>query len=249
MCMVGFIIIITIYFKNIHFFHAQLGSDIFPDMRLLHISLNTTHSECKPSSSISSFTHSLQVFLPLPAHLTPTTSGITTPGQLWAMPRLPFGLPRLPCPQIDKTFYVTLMLLASCPGCPLLWLRHCLPPPHSYRLTPNHLHSYTPHAQTTSIYHASPPQPRSQPPKDCTNPHCASYPSATPCTSISPSSVPSSPDFADLQPSSPRSQSHMSMHSGHKSCISCNFSSKQQTQAMFVKHLCYSQSIYFPNVV
>ena len=31
-------------------------------MRLLHISLNTTHSECKPSSSISSFTHSLQVF-------------------------------------------------------------------------------------------------------------------------------------------------------------------------------------------
>ena len=45
-------------------------------------------------------------------------SGVTTPGQLWAMPRLPFGLPRLPCPQIDKTFYVTLMLLVSCPGCP-----------------------------------------------------------------------------------------------------------------------------------
>ena len=74
-------------------------------MRLLHISLNTTHSECKPSSSISSFTHSLQVFLPLPAHLTPATS----------------------------------------------------PPPHSYRPTPNHLHSYGPHAHTTSIYHASPP--------------------------------------------------------------------------------------------
>ena len=35
----------------------------------------------------------------------------------WAMPRLPFGLPRLPCPQIDKTFYVTLMLFVSCPGC------------------------------------------------------------------------------------------------------------------------------------
>ena len=34
------------------------------------------------------------------------------------MPRLPFGLPRLPCPQIDKTFYVTLMLLVSCPDCP-----------------------------------------------------------------------------------------------------------------------------------
>ena len=57
-------------------------------------------------------------------------SGVTTPGQLWAMPRLPFGLPRLLCPQIDKTFYVyvTLMLLVSWPGCPftlvkpLVWL-------------------------------------------------------------------------------------------------------------------------------
>ena len=43
-------------------------------MRSLHISLNTTHSGCKPSSSISSLTHSLQVFLPLPAHLTPATT-------------------------------------------------------------------------------------------------------------------------------------------------------------------------------
>ena len=34
------------------------------------------------------------------------------------------------------------------------------------------------------------------------------------------SSVPSSPDIADLQPSSPRFQSHISMHSGHKPCIS-----------------------------
>ena len=68
------VIIIIIYFYNIHFFHAQLGSDVFPDMRSLHISLNTTHSECKPSSSISSSTHSLQVFLPLPTHLTPATT-------------------------------------------------------------------------------------------------------------------------------------------------------------------------------
>ena len=43
-------------------------------MRSLHISLNTTHSGCKPSPSISSFTHSLQVFLLLPAHLTPATT-------------------------------------------------------------------------------------------------------------------------------------------------------------------------------
>ena len=44
-------------------------------MRLLHISLNTTHSECKPSSSISSFTHSLKSSCPYPpAHLNPATS-------------------------------------------------------------------------------------------------------------------------------------------------------------------------------
>ena len=36
------------------------------------------------------------------------------------------------------------------------------PPPHFYRPTPNHLHSYDPYAQTISIYHASPPQPRSE---------------------------------------------------------------------------------------
>ena len=28
------------------------------------------------------------------------TSGVTTPGQLWSMTRLPFGLTRLPCPRI-----------------------------------------------------------------------------------------------------------------------------------------------------
>jgi hypothetical protein len=38
------------------------------------ISFNLTHSGSKPSSSISSFTHSHQVFLPLPAPLTPTTT-------------------------------------------------------------------------------------------------------------------------------------------------------------------------------
>ena len=43
-------------------------------MRPLHIFLNTAHSGCKPSSSVSSFTHSLQVFLPLPTHFTPATT-------------------------------------------------------------------------------------------------------------------------------------------------------------------------------
>ena len=70
-------------------------------MRILHIFLNTTHSECKPSSSISSFTHS-QSFCPYP-HISP------------------------------------------------------LPPPHFYRLTPNYLHSYVPHAQTTSTPQSTTP--------------------------------------------------------------------------------------------
>ena len=96
-------------------------------------------------------------------------------------------------------------------SCPYLHISP-LPPTHFYRPTPNHLHSYAPHAQTTSIYQASPPQPRSEPPKDYTNPHCASYPSAKPRTFISPSSVPSSPDFADLLSSLPRFHFHMPIH-------------------------------------
>ena len=43
-------------------------------MKPLHISLNTAHSRCKPSTFISSFTHSYQVFLPLPTHLTPANT-------------------------------------------------------------------------------------------------------------------------------------------------------------------------------
>ena len=53
------------------FLHAQLGLDVPPKMKPLHISLNTAHSGCKPSTFISSFTHSYQAFLLLPAHLTP----------------------------------------------------------------------------------------------------------------------------------------------------------------------------------
>ena len=43
-------------------------------MRPLHTSLNTAHSGCKPSLSVSSFTHSLHVFLSLPTHLSPATT-------------------------------------------------------------------------------------------------------------------------------------------------------------------------------
>ena len=82
-----------------------------------------------------------------------------------------------------------------------------MPPPPFYRPIPKYPNSYAPDAQTTSICHASPQLPHSVHPEDCTNPHCVSYSSATPRTSISPSSVSSSPDFADLLSSSPRFQS------------------------------------------
>ena len=86
-------------------------------MRPLHISLNTAHSGCKPCLTVSSFTHSLHVFLPLSTHLTPATTSQS------------------------RT--------------------------HFNRPTPNHLHSYVPHAQTISIYNTLPPQPRSEYPKNC----------------------------------------------------------------------------------
>ena len=50
-------------------------------------------------------------------------------------------------------------------------------------------------------------------PRDCTNPHCVFYPPATLRTSISPSSIPSSPDFGDLLFSSPRFLSYLAIHS------------------------------------
>ena len=73
-------------------FQAQLGLDVPSEMKPLHISLNTVHSACNPSSLISFFTHSS-----LYPHLSP------------------------------------------------------LPPPHFYRPTPNHPHSYAPHARTLCI--------------------------------------------------------------------------------------------------
>ena len=176
--------------------------------KTLHSSLKTAHSGYKPSSLPFILKTSV-------SQLVSQLSWGQTFFQIWGFSTYPWTLP-IQSVNPAHPYHSHILSKSSCP------YPHIspLPPPHSYRLTPNHLHSYAPHAQTTSIYHASPPQPRSEPLKDCTNQHCASYPSATPRTSISPSSVPSSPGFADLQPSSPRFQSYMSIHSGHKPCIS-----------------------------
>ena len=71
---IHWIIIIIIYFENIHFFCDKLGLDVCPYEVPPHTSLNTAHSECKPNTFMSSSTHSFQVFLFLPLHLTPATS-------------------------------------------------------------------------------------------------------------------------------------------------------------------------------
>ena len=49
------ITIIIIDIENINFFHAQLRLDVCPDMKPLHLSLNTAHSGCKWGSFMSSF--------------------------------------------------------------------------------------------------------------------------------------------------------------------------------------------------
>ena len=68
-CPFEFVFIIIVYFENVCFLPLGLAH-----MKSLHTSLNTTHSECKPSTLMSSSTHSFQVFLFLPSHLAPVTS-------------------------------------------------------------------------------------------------------------------------------------------------------------------------------
>ena len=68
--------IIIIYFLNVYFFHAQLGLDaqlglnICPDMKPLHISLNSEHYLFRLQAElfISSFTLELWTGLNFSAH-------------------------------------------------------------------------------------------------------------------------------------------------------------------------------------
>ena len=128
-------------------------------MRPLHIALNTAHSGCKPSSIISSFTHYLQVFLPLPltsiSH--PCHHHISTGRRpIISIQWCNFKFRALHWPKESQkwapnspsrpTWLENGSLLGYfLPGPPAAagpYLCHCL-------------HSYVPHAQTTSIYHAS----------------------------------------------------------------------------------------------
>ena len=88
----------------------------------------------------------------------------------WKCPLLPWILPIQHVNQALSCHLLHILSMSSYP-CP-----HISPllPPHFYRLTPNHLCSYVPHAQTPSIYHVSPPLLGSKHPKDCKRPHFAS---------------------------------------------------------------------------
>ena len=130
-------------------------------MKSLHISLNTAHSRCKPSTSMSSSTHSFQVYLFL-LHLTH------------------------PCH----------LHLSTCRH-PIIHTLRSRCPNHLKSATPRHIHHLLYTQKTVQIHTAFSILQR--------------HP-----TSISPSSTPSSPDYADFLSSSPRFQSHMSTHSGHK---------------------------------
>ena len=100
------IIIIIIYLKTSISSTPSKGWT-FAHMKSLHISLNTAHSGCNPSTSMSSFTHSLQVFLFLPLHLTPATSTFLqadTQSSTLVRFRCPNHL-NLPCLTTSATLY------------------------------------------------------------------------------------------------------------------------------------------------
>ena len=157
----------------------------------LHISLNTAHSGCKPSTSMSSSTHSHQVFLFQPLHLTPATSTFLqadTQSSTLLRSRCPnhLNLPRL----------TTSTTLSICPRC--LYLK-----------TKRALNSLLLLLLLLLLY-----------PKDCTISHCAfcnlqrysthpsHYHSLHPLQAM---------QIISLQ--CPSFQSHMSTNSGHKLCI------------------------------
>ena len=109
-----------------------------------------------------------------------------------------------------KLLPVNVILYTFSPS--LLAPTHTSDPRHhhiSTGLQADHPHSYSPHAQTTSIYYVSPLQPCLEHPKDRTRPHFTSYPSETPHTSISPSYALLSPGSTDSQPALPMSQTRV----------------------------------------
>ena len=218
-------------------------------MRLLHISLKTTHSECKPSSSISSFTHSLQVFLLYPhiSHLPPPHFySLTCPNHL-NLPHLYITLHyqhfkrhlHLKWPVVHQQLHV-IRNTAHRPSMQASYTASQVRPKRKISCAAAQIAALSAisfprwrHMSLTSYWGQQRMSLTSYPglttsathplnPQNTVQIHTAlSYPSATPHTSISPSSVPSSPDFAYLSLSSPRFQSQMSMHSGHKPYIPC----------------------------
>ena len=84
-------------------------------MKPLHIFQNTAHSRCKPSTLMSSSTHSFHVFLFLPLHIAPVTSTILQPNthpSTFLRSRCPSHL-NLPCLTTSATLCTSRRLYKS----------------------------------------------------------------------------------------------------------------------------------------
>ena len=104
-------------------------------MRPLYTSLNTAHSGCKLSSSVSSFTHSLHVFLPRPTYLTPATTTFLQ-ADTQSSPFLRSTCPNhlnLPCLTTFATLWMPQRLVQDLTLLPILQ-RHTTHPSHHHAL-------------------------------------------------------------------------------------------------------------------
>ena len=89
-------LIIIIYFSNVHFFHAQLGLDVLPDMRPVHISLHIAHSKLQ-IKLIYIILHTIPIFHILYSHLSPCHHHISkAPNQWPIISTLTFHMPKPP---------------------------------------------------------------------------------------------------------------------------------------------------------
>ena len=153
------------------------------------------HSECKPSSFMSSLTHCSHIFLLCPDPSPPpppTLLQADTQSSTLLRSRCPnhLNLPRL---TTSATQLIPRRLLLDS------WCRAIMSTVISNYILPT-----KEELQARKCI------------KGCINPLCAFCPSRSPHTSISPSYVLSFPNFSDHQPSLPRFQFHISKHSGHK---------------------------------
>ena len=172
-------------------------------MKSLHTSLNTAHSGCKPSTFMSLTAHYPHI-LSKSSFSSPYISPLPPPPFYRPIPNHPHSYApnahfpnhlNLPCLLLLLLLLLLLHLITHPTKC-YTNSRVCAPSEKTnseqvrLRLTTSSP-LLTSASSSHHIRHTLYTQ-------KTTNLHCVSYPSATPRTSISPSSIPSSPDYADL---------------------------------------------------